>query len=186
MVGGPTTVVNDATNVDLRDRMRERLVLTVNGREYPVVLCDGMTEEHGDPAYPDYSDDLESGEYASDIMFLPLSVRGGMKTLYWEHMDYSKTTPEIALSRSGNDFWTDGGRFFWTAERMKWCYTMSAKIEPRIILRTPHIAGRLDNVKYSPLRHLRSPFYGDPYFVKGGVSSRANPADNYYSEWSRQ
>lgn len=177
-------VINDRTSVDMRDAMRNGLYLPVNGRNYQVVLCDGMTEEHGDPALPDFNANLVNGEYASDIFFLPLTVRGGMKVLYWEHLDYSKASTDIALSRSGNDFWTDGGRWFWTAERLKWCYKMSAKTEPRVVLRTPHVAGRLDNVKYTPLRHLRSPFFGDPYFLKGGVSTRTNPADSYYSEWN--
>jgi len=166
--------------------MRSKQILTVNGRDYPVILCDGMTEEHSDPAYPNYNDELEAGEFASDIMFLPITVRGGMNVMYWEHMDYTKAATDIALSKSGNDFWTDGGRWFWTAERLKWCYKMSAKIEPRIILRTPHLAGRLDNVAYTPLRHLRTPFYGYPYHYKGGKSERPDPSSNWYTEWTRQ
>jgi len=185
MVGGTANIMNDRTNTDMRDMLRESKTLIVNGRTYPVVMCDGMTEEQGgDPGLPNWNGNLVPGQFASDIFFLPLSVRGGMNVLYWEHMDFSKATAEIALSKSGNDFWTDGGRFFWTAERQMWCYVMAAQIMPRIILRTPHIAGRLDNVAYTPLQHLRSPFANDPYFLKGGVHDRDNPADSYYSEWN--
>lgn len=177
-----TIVMNGESNVTLRDNMRNGLYLTVNGRNYPVVPCDGMTELHGDPSKPNYDSHLASGEYASDIFMLPLTVRGGMNVLHWEHLDYSKADPQIALTRSGNDFWTDGGRFFWTVERLRGCYKMSAEIDPRLILRTPHLSARLDAVKYTPLKHLRSPFYGDSYFLKGGVSERTDPT--YYSEWN--
>lgn len=185
MINVGNTILEGTTNVDMRDAMRNNLTITVNGRTDPVILCDGMVEEQGgDPGLPNWVNQLAPGEFASSIFRLPLSVRGGMKTLYWEHMDYTKAVPEIAMSKSGNDFWTDGGRFFWTAERVMWCYVMAAKIQPRIILRTPHLAGRIDDVAYTPLQHLRSPFPDDPYFLKGGVSSRDNPADDYYSPWN--
>jgi len=182
--GSNVAIMNDDVNVRLRDRMRASMVIPINGLDYDVVCCDGMTEEHADPAYPHYNPELAAGEFASSIFMIPLSVRGGMNVAYWEHMDYSKASTDIALSKSGNDFWTDGGRFFWSAERQLWCYKMHAKTEPRVILRSPHLAGRIDDIIYSPLRHLRSPFYGDPYFEKGGVSVRANPADSWSSEWN--
>lgn len=174
----------------LRDRMREQMTIQVNGRTYPVVICDGMTELHGNPALPGFNANVPNGMYASSIFFLPLTVRGGISTLYWEHQDYSKADPEIALTRSQNDFWTDSGRWFWTVERLRGCYKMNAEIDLRIILRTPHLAARLDNVRYSPMLHLRSPFalldqtHADPYFVKGGRSTTELP--NYYSEWNQR
>lgn len=174
--------------VGLRDRMREQMTIQINGRTYPVIVCDGITELHGNPGLPNFNANVPNGEYASNIYMLPLTVRGGISTLYWEHLDYSKADPEIALIRSNNDFWTDGGRFFWTVERLRGCYKMNAEIDLRIILRTPHLAARLDNVKYTPLLHLRSPFalldqtHSDPYFTKGGSSSRTLPS--YYSEWN--
>jgi hypothetical protein len=144
-----------------------------------------MTESQGgDPGKPNWDAALGAGNFMSDIFFLPLTVRGGMSVLYWEYLDYSKADAQIALTRSGNDFWTDGGRFFWTVERQRGCYKMNAEIDLRLILRTPHIAARLDDIKYTPLLHLRSPFAQDPYFKKGGVSTRTDPTSNWYHEWS--
>lgn len=180
--GNEAIVINDDASVKLRDAMRQGMYLIVNGRKYPVIECDGITEEHGDPGRDGYNDCLVSGEYLSSIFFLPLSARN-MKTLYWEHLDYTKSASEIAMSRSQNDFWTDGGRYLWTMDRIRGCYTMAAEMDLRIILRTPHIAGRIDEIKYSPQLHSRSPFYGDPYFIKGGVHERANPALNWNTEW---
>lgn len=176
-----------AEAVKLRDDMRQGMYLIINGRRYPVIICDGMTESQGgDPGVPNWDGDLAQGEFMSDIFMLPLTIRGGMSVLYWEHLDYSKADAQIALTRSGNDFWTDGGRFFWTVERMRGCYKMNAEIDLRLILRSPHVAARLDNIKYTPLLHLRSPFFGDPYFKKGGVHSRSDISTNWYTEWSER
>lgn len=177
-----TIVMNGESNVDLRDKMRNGMYITVNGRNYPVIPCDGMTELHGDPSKTNYDAHLASGQYSSDIFMLPLTVSGGMNVLHWEHLDYSKADPTIALTRSGNDFWTDGGRFFWNVTRQKGCFLMSAEIDLRLILRTPHLAARLDNVRYTPLKHLRSPFAESPYFMKGGIYTRTEPS--WYSEWN--
>ena len=49
---------------------------------------------------------------------------------------------------------------------------MSLKIEPRVVLRTPQMAGRLDYIKYTPLQHLRESNPDNPYNVDGGVSYR--------------
>lgn len=179
--------VNDNTAIQMRDQMREGEYLIINGRRYNVRLCDGMTElQGGDPGRPHWDARVGAGNFASDIFFLPLTVRGGMKTLYWEYLDYSKADAQIALTRSGNDFWTDGGRFFWTVERLRGCYKINAEIDLRLVLRTPHLAARLDNVLYTPLEHLRSPWYGDPYFKKGGVSNRSNEwrQSQWYTEWN--
>lgn len=189
--GTNVIAVNDERNVQLRDDMRNGMYLIVNGRKYPFVACDGITEMHGDPSKVNYSSHLASGEYASDLYFLPLAVRGGsMETLYWEYLDYSKADPQIQMLRAGNDFWTDGGRYFWTTQKQRGCFKINAEIDLRLILRTPHLAARLDNLRYTPLKHLRSPFAllgqeTDPYFMKGGRSVRTSPADSWYSEWSR-
>lgn len=167
-----------------RDAMRSGLYIDINGRRYDVVLCDGMTELCGDPAKACWNAHVKSGEYASDIFFMPLTVRGGMNVLYWEYLDYSKSDTEIALTKSGNDFWTDGGRWLWTVERKRGCYKMFAEIDPRIVLRTPQLAFRLDNILYTPMKHLRSPFPDSPYFLKGGVSTRDDPSADWSSEWN--
>jgi len=81
-----------------------------------------------------------------------------------------------------NEFWTDDGRFLWTIDRQNWCYVILGKIEPRIILRTPMLAGRLDFVKYTPVQHFREFAQDSDYFVKGGEPSR--PAPSLWSDWN--
>ena len=122
----------------------------------------------------------------NDIYFVPLTVRGGLATTYWEYLDYSRGA--MVGAADGNyapgDFWTDGGRYLWHKKpALNWCVQLLAKIEPRIILLTPQLAGRLQNVQYCPLQHERTPFPGDPYFVNGGVST-ARSGPSFYSDWN--
>ena len=77
---------------------------------------------------------------------------------------------------SPNEFWTDGGKFLWTVSRTKWCVDWSAKIEPRYRLLTPHLAGRLQNIQWTPIQMFRQPFPTDGYFTDGGLTTGSNAA----------
>lgn len=167
---GRQLVVDGRENVNDRDSMRQQMRLPINGRWYEVIVDDGIDEES-----------LADGEFASSIYFVPLRA-AGMTTCYWETKDYRGIPRELATVQPGNPYWiSDGGRYMWTLEKLNWCMYIMGKIEPRLILRTPQLAGRIQNVKYSPLQHLRSPFPESPYFAKGGVDEGSAPS--YYSEW---
>lgn len=190
VANGLSINVGGEEQIMMRDRMRQSLTLEINGHTYPVILCDGMTEFHGNPGLPNFNANVPNGSYGGSIFFLPLSVRDGVKSLYWETLDYSKADVVISDSRSNQNFWTDGGRIFWTVDRLRGCFKMNAEMDMRLVLKTPHLAARLDGIVYSPLVHLRSPFdkldatHADPYFVKGGVAERVNPADSWYTPWN--
>jgi len=171
-------VINDKTNTDMRDAMRNGKYLTINGRIVQVVTDDGIYE-----ANSANDANLDAGEFASDIYFIPLRAHG-IPTLYWEHLDYSKAAPDMAILNRKEQFWpSDAGRYMWTIQQKTWCFKIQGKIEPRVILRTPHLAGRLENVMYRPLQHLKSPFPESPYFKKGG-EEHFDTAPSFYSEWN--
>lgn len=172
-------VINDDTNVRMRDEMRQGNFLWLNGKQYPVILDDGITEDNSTT-----SASLNPGEFASDIYFLPLRAKG-MPVLYWEHLDYSKAIADLTpMLQQKSQFWsTDGGRYMWALQNLNYCFKFQGKVEPRVILRTPQLCGRLQNVKYTPLQHLRDPMQDSPYFVKGGAPSFSTPP-TYYSEWN--
>jgi len=177
---GSIAVINDATNVSMRDEMRNGMYLYINGIRVPVVMDDGINEQT-----PTDTANLQPGQYASDIYFLPLRAKG-MPTLYWEHLDYTGAMADVGNINGynpGNQFWpTDGGRFLWTSQAVNYCFKIQGKMEPRIILRTPHLCGRIQNIRYEPLQHLRSPFPDSPYFDKGGLEDYDTP-QHYYNEW---
>ena len=170
-----TIFLDGRVNVDERDAMRQGRYLDINGNRYQVILDDGIYEKDSTN-----SAGLIGGEYASSIYFVPLTIGGGMPATYRQYLDYRQAQPNVSLlSGHENFFWTDNGLFTWAIEQVKWCYKMSLLTEQRVVLRVPQLAGRIDNVKYSPLQHLRDADPSSPYFKNGGVSIRPTVTEPY-------
>ena len=161
-------VINDTTNMDMRTEMRNGMFLEVNGKKYPVILDDGIYE------YDSTNSTLPAGRYASTLYVVPMVVRGTMPVTYREYLDYRAFAPEVALLNGMNDFWTDAGVYSWAIDNNKWCYKLALRSRQRIILRTPHLAAKIQNIAYEPLRHLRDPLPESSYWDDGGVSIRSD------------
>jgi hypothetical protein len=174
---GSTVFLDGRDMVTERDRMRNEMKLTVNGRTYDVVTDDGIFEHDNVN-----NGNLAAGEYASPIYFIPLQIVGGIDATYMEYVDYRQGAADAALlsgfGGAPDFFWTDNGFFSWAVDQYRWCYQLSLKAEPRVVLRTPHLAGRIDNVKYVPLQHLRDYDPASPYHYDGGVSWRSPSSVN--------
>lgn len=172
--GAQILAINDSTNVTMRDAMRNGKYIDINGNRYAVVLDDGI------PEFTNTNNGLiPNGSFASAIYFAPLRVRGNFPVLYWEYIDYRAVQAQIAPLGAGVrnvPFWTDGGKFLWVYRDKSYCFDLQAKIEPRVVLRTPHLAGKIQNVVYSPLTHTRSAYPESPYWRNGGASVRPIPA----------
>jgi hypothetical protein len=170
--------VDGRENVRLRDSMRNGNFLLIDGVRVPVILDDNIEEDSsGD------NSQIPIGCFASDMYFIPLTVRGGVPVTFFQFFDYRRGTMQAVVDgRMTNQFWTDGGRYLWTWDTRNFCIVHEAKIEPRIVLRTPHLAGRITNVVYCPLQHPRDPQPSDPYFVDGGVTDP--PAPSLFSDWN--
>lgn len=173
----------DATRInDERDRMRQigNEYLTVNGRTHRVILDSGIFEHNNAN-----DNNLEPGQVASDIYLVPLTYLGNRDATFLQYMDYRAAIPEwnaVGANRLSSTYWTDDGRFRWTVEQRKFCYTISGSVQPRIILKTPQLAGRLNHVMCTPLQHFRDWNPDSDYFYKGGVSIRNWTP--YYSDWN--
>lgn len=155
----------------LSDEIRNGRYLLLDGIRVPVVLDDFIPEVEVAP-----------GQFTSDIYVLPLTVRGGYVSTYFEYVDFQNAggvMSQITQGRLGNEYWTDGGRFLWTYHRTGWCAEWWVKTEPRLILRTPHLAGRIQNVGYAPLTHFREDDPASAYFFNGGEVARDNSIYNY-------
>jgi len=175
--GGNLNVINDESNVRMRDDMRNRMVIPINGTEYPVIVDTGIFEHNNAN-----NASLAAGQFASTIYMVPLTITGNFPVTYMEYIDYRGAQIDTNLLRGTQEyFWTDNGMFSWAWEFIKWCYKGALKIEPRVVLRTPQLAGKIENVRYSPLQHLREPDPASPYHSDGGVSLRS-PATRY-SVW---
>jgi hypothetical protein len=162
-----------------RDQMREQQFLLIDGIRVPVILDDGITEETDADNI-----NIQAGEFASDIFLIPLTVLGGTPVTFMEFFQHDNAQIQSALGtgRLANQVWTtNNGAWIWNAERSRLCVFWEGKVEPRLVMRTPQLAGRLQNVRYAPLQHTRQPFPDDPYFVDGGVTTRVGPS--YFNEW---
>ncbi len=173
VIGGQSRVfVDGRENVAERDRMRQGGTIDINGKSYRVVTDTGIFEHNSEN-----NGNLLPGQFASSIYMVPLTITGNYPVTYMEHVDYRAGAADLSLLRGNEQFWTDRGVFSWAVETEKWCYKLSLKSEMRVVLRTPQLAGRIDNVLYEPLQHLRSPYPDDPYFADGGTSLRDTPDD---------
>jgi len=168
--------------VRMRNDMREGQYLLVDNLRIPVIVDDCLIEENqaDNGAIP-------IGGFASDIYVVPFSVRGGtFRTLYWQYRDYrTAVIPDATQARAAPTFfWTDEGAFLWGLKAPdNWCLEVISKTEPRLILRTPQLAGRLLNVVYVPLQHTDDPLPSQDYHVNGGVTT-GRPFPSPYSEWN--
>ena len=165
--GTNVSVINDNVNVAMRDDMRRRMVIPVNGIEYPVVTDTGIFEKNNINTAG-----LLAGQYASSIYAIPVTIQGNYPVCYREYLDYRGSARDSALLNGTQMFWTSEGIYMWAAEYVKFCYKLALRTEQRIILRTPQLAGKIQNIKYTPLQHLREPYAESPYFYDGGVSVR--------------
>ena len=167
--------------IEMKNAMRDGSYLMIDNKRVPVIQDDCIMEETtADNAA------IPIGGYSSDIYFVPFSARGGtLRTLYWQYYDYkTNVLPSVQDMRAQSYFWSDDGVFLWGVKPPdNWCIEMIAKMEPRLILRTPQLAGRLQNVVYVPLQHTDDPLPSQPYHVNGGIST-GYPYPSPYSEWN--
>lgn len=163
--------------VAMRDRMRTGQYLIIDGVQYDVLLDDGIPEQtDADSAQ------LNAGQFASSIFVLPMSVLGGVSTLYLDYFEFQDNQSiRDALGRMTIADVLDGGMWIEWPRQTNNCVVWDCEINPRIVLRTPWLAGRLNNVCYEPLQHTRQPFPDDPYFTDGGNTTRPGPS--LYAAW---
>lgn len=165
------TGINATEMVRERDRLRQKRVLPIEGVEIPVITDVGIVEEtNGDNA------NIPPGQMASDIYMIPLRV-GAAPVTFMEFFQFNNPQmgPTLDWFNTRGVWTTDNGMWFWTNARTKSCLKAAGVIRPRLILRTPQLAGRIQNIRYNPLQHERTPFPGDDtYFVDGGDTSESS------------
>lgn len=167
--------VNADDQVALRVAMRQGNYLLIDDIAVPVITDDGLTETEVNNT---------TLTYESDIYLLPLTIGSGRPVLYWQHFDYSRgTVPAIRDGRAESVYWTDRGRYLWYREPIyNGCVIWQAENRMRVILETPQLAARLQNVDYSVSKHFRDTIPGQAYYLDGGVTGYT--ADTLYNQWS--
>lgn len=175
-VAGNGDLALDPTDaVRMRDEMRAGKYLLIDGIRYDVVTDDGITEDTNTN-----NANVPSGCFESDIYFIPMSVVGGRSVLYMEYFQYSNPSVRDALGNMvlGR---IEGAWITWPRQS-NLCVQWQSMVEPRMVLRTPWLAARVQNVQYCPRQHTRETFPDEPYFVNGGKSHRDGPS--FSTLWS--
>lgn len=162
-----------------RNQMRNTMLIPLNGRMVRVVEDDTIPEDNVTT-----NANLQAGQYASDVYFIPTRVNG-IPVTYWETWNHDNMQSRTIQQYAGPyaTFSTDGGKFRWHANYKNGCLKLNVKFKPRLMMHTPQLAYRLQNVAYEPLQHLRTFDPNDAnYFFNGGRSE--GDTQTYYSPWS--
>ena len=179
--GTTVGVINDTNNVDMRDAMRSGRYIDINGQRYPVYLDTGIYE-----ANSTNDANLDPGEFASSIYMVPRTVQGTLPVTTLEYLDYREARMDNTNLGGKERYWvTNNGMYSWSiTDFYGWCFVLHLKSEPRVVLRAPQLAGKIQSIKYTPLQHLRSGYADSPYHFDGGVSVLGS--GTRYAVWAGQ
>jgi hypothetical protein len=147
----------------MRDDMRQNKYLLIEGKRYEVVVDDAIAETVAAGGVV--------GTYQSDIYFLPLTANG-TPSLFWEYFDMNEQAVAAANAMAPGGFFSvlDNGRFLFVRQSpTHTCVQVEVIERPRIILLTPFLAARFQNLRYTYSIHERDAFPTDTYFVNGGL-----------------
>jgi hypothetical protein len=170
--GCPGTIVHTASieeQTNMRDRLRRTRMLPIEGKEYEVVVDDTITETIAAGGVV--------GTYQSDVYMLPLTVNG-QPSLFWEYFDMNAEAVAAASRMAPGGFFDviDNGRFLFTRlAPTHTCVQVEVIERPRLILLTPFLAARFQNLRYTYSIHEREWDPASPYFVNGGSSTSPLP-----------
>jgi hypothetical protein len=178
-VSGREAVVDrDTMRGDLTTRQGQFLM--IDGQRVDVIIDDAITET-----------EITPGKFAADIYIIPMTVLNGAQNVTFFNSFSFDSAPgrqaAIELARQfapdGSYYTSDAGTFLWhNKPPTNYCVQKGALTKPRLVLRTPYIAARIQNVLWSPLsEHERSPFTDSAYFVNGGQTSYEGHFPSFYS-----
>ena len=173
---GQRVNVDAGDQIAMRDAMMQGKYLLIDGAQIEVIIDDGIPENTNTT-----NANVPSGCFSSDVYVIPMSVLGGTAVTYMEYFQYQ--TPDISDAFAKGVLGEVEGPWLTWPRQNNQCFILNAKIEPRLLLRTPWLAGRLQNVLYCPLQHEREPFPSQPYHVDGGKISIPGPS--YWGLWER-
>jgi hypothetical protein len=153
-------VVNGTDINSLRIDMLNGQYLLVNGIQVPVILADGI---------PDGANGNNS--YTQDLYFVPL-IANGRDTLYYEYVDMDNEYVRSlqAMTRADEYFVLNEGLYGVSRSFSNGCLSWQYSAMTRMVLDTPFLAGRVDNITFTYLVPSRSPYPGRSLYVDGGVS----------------
>lgn len=152
-----------------RDRLRQTRRLMIEGKEYEVVIDDTIEETVAAGGVV--------GTYQSDFYLLPMKING-QPALFWEYFDMNAEAVSAANAMAPGNFFStlDNGRFlFVRLAPTHTCVQVEVIERPRLILLTPFLAARFQNIRYTYSNHEREWDPASAYFVNGGLANSPLP-----------
>lgn len=161
---GNSLNVGGAEQTQMRDQMRRGSFLWIDGQQVPVITTDGPAKTAVGPGF------------SSSIYFVPLRANG-QRVTWLEAFDQSNSEAMRFMNIAGspNARTLNGGVYSVVRSEKNWCVNYALRIKPRLIMRTPFLAARIDNVNFALRHYVRSPYHGDIYYANGGQTYRTAP-----------
>ena len=174
---GNVDVRGISINVNNRDEvidMQRNSYLWIDGDRVPVLQ---------DSYVPvDKTTLVVEGLYKADAYFLPLRAFGGRPVLFKDYFNLNspyglgdamfrnQVVPDNVVRNTANGMWQ-----IILNPAMSGCRTIEYEIYPRVILRTPQIAGRITNIVYAPPFSQTAWNPSDIDYLNGGTTTRTVP-----------
>jgi hypothetical protein len=155
----------DVTNIrQLLDAMLTGLYIPVDGVNYPVIADWGMS----------ITDNVAAGTWTSSVFFVPISW-GGNALTYMEFLPQDNPFAAALIANTARLRVTNNGMYalFENTNVAADCLSWKLEAQMRMILRTPFLAGRIDNINHAKVEQFPSPFIGDTYYRDGGPYNRS-------------
>jgi hypothetical protein len=162
-VSGQNRVVVNGDQAQARyENTINRMVLSIDGKEYPVVLDNQIPETTG-----------QANGICSDIYFITTDISGRTIT-YGQYQNFNQTYGRIRnefVSMYGSDdiALTDNGRYALIRSNSRGCFDIQAVVRNRIVLEMPQLTGRIRNVCCNVLGEpFPDPSGSGRVYAKGG------------------
>lgn len=163
---GATVFVDGASQKAFTNDMLNGRYLMIDGQRIPVIVDNYLPQNFS-----------ANGVFGSDIYLLPLRANG-VPVLYWQYLDEDNASIAAALNmlEQGGVRTYNRGAYIVFGSRTNGCVKWQAKVQPRLMLDTPQLAGRLQNVRYWVLQHASDPNPASGYHQDGGGTTRSGPS----------
>lgn len=158
--------VDSAQQISMRDEMRTGSFLWVDGERLQVYTTRAITDATQGPGF------------AGTVYFINDSVMG-TRTTYIEafNMSNPSNTQLMSLLPGGTVRFLNGGLYATTHTHEGFCIEVLFAARPRLVMRTPWLNARIENVVYVLDGYTDSPYpENSQYYVNGGRYTSEGPS----------
>lgn len=156
-------ITNSADLVAMRDDMRRNSYLRIDG-DYVTVVQDYSVP---------FSVVTPNTVFEHEVYLLPETVIGGVPATMLESLNFdSAVSIASGIAPAGAFMTSDNGRFLFAKKYPNnLCMQMNAYVSPRLIVATPHLAGRITGLRVTPTFNYPTAYPGQVGYRNGGIQS---------------